>query len=68
MLWVDPEPVLVILIITRIPGRLTRTGTEGSYPFGLLMTCSCTIMHTRTESVLRPCSVTERPLFPIHIL
>ena len=85
MLWVDPDPVLVILTINRMPGRLTRTGTEESltitqilgrltrtgteesYPFGLLMTCPCTAIHTRTQSVRRPCSVTERPLFPIHI-
>jgi hypothetical protein len=27
ILWVDPEPVLFILIISQIPGRPIRTGT-----------------------------------------
>jgi hypothetical protein len=34
ILWVDPEPVLFILTITRIPGRPIRTGTEEPCLFG----------------------------------
>ena len=32
MLWVDPEPVLVILTITRIPVWPIRTGAETEEP------------------------------------
>ena len=34
ILWVDPEPVLFILTIIRIPGRPIRTGTEEPCLFG----------------------------------